>query len=91
MLDLAYLCYDKGMRPNQGQCIGFKIPPVLGGKIEIDNLDIYELTVYQAIMGQIHEQVKDCRWARKLSSLLLPVEMTHKRWRTTLSIAMSLW
>lgn len=42
-----------------GQCFGYKIAPVLGGKFEADNFEPTDLQVHFGILGQIHRQVKD--------------------------------
>ena len=44
-----------------GECYGFEIPPILGGKIEIGNVRPFLIAVYEAITGQIHEQIRKKR------------------------------
>ncbi len=56
MEHIAYRCIESGMRPGQGECLAFKIPPVLGGKIGHENIQVLSLAVYERIMGQIHRQ-----------------------------------
>lgn len=48
-----------GKRLGPGECFGYKIPPVLGGKIEPDNFEPTDLQVHFGILGQVHRQVKD--------------------------------
>jgi Domain of unknown function (DUF1851) len=48
-----------GIKLGPGQCYSYKIPPVLGGKIEASNFDATDLLVHLSILGQIHHQVKD--------------------------------
>jgi hypothetical protein len=47
-----------GVRLGPGQCYGYKLPPVLGGKLEPSNLEPTQLPVHFGILGQIHEQTR---------------------------------
>lgn len=47
-----------GMQPDKDQCLGWKIPPVLGGKLEVANLEIFGMFLYQSLMGQLHRQLQ---------------------------------
>jgi hypothetical protein len=58
MADLAMLCWENGLRPGPNQCLSFKIPPVLSGLLEVDNIEVCDLMVHESISGQIHQQVK---------------------------------
>ncbi len=58
MADLAMLCWERGLRPGPGQCLSFKIPPVLSGPIEVDNIEVCDLMVHESITAQIHRQTK---------------------------------
>lgn len=58
MADLAVLCWEQGLRPGPGQCLSFKIPPVLSGPLEIDNIEVCDLMVHESILAQIHRGVK---------------------------------
>lgn len=51
------LSSGKTLKPQQ--CLGFKIPPALGGKITPDNFEPTPLSVHFSILGQIHLQIKD--------------------------------
>jgi hypothetical protein len=59
MADLAMLCWERGLRPGPGQCLSFKIPPVLSGPLEVDNVEVADLMVHESILAQIHRGVKD--------------------------------
>lgn len=59
MADLAILCWERGLRPGPGQCLSFKIPPVLSGPLEVDNVEVCDLMVHESILAQIHRGVKD--------------------------------
>jgi hypothetical protein len=59
MADLAMLCWERGLRPGPGQCLSFKIPPVLSGPLDVDNVEVCDLMVHESILGQLHQGVKD--------------------------------
>jgi hypothetical protein len=59
MADLAMLCWERGLQPGPGQCLSFKIPPVLSGPLEVDNIEVCDLMVHESITAQIHRQTKD--------------------------------
>jgi hypothetical protein len=44
--------------PTTDQCIGWKLAPILGGEITLDNLQLYFMTVYQWSQGQIHQKIQ---------------------------------
>ena len=50
---------QSGARLTRGQCFGYKVPPVLGGKWEPANFEPTDLSVHFSILGQIHRQVRD--------------------------------
>lgn len=41
-----------------GECYDFKVPPILGGAVGIENVHITSFVVKLHIAGQLHEQVK---------------------------------
>jgi hypothetical protein len=49
--------HARGLRPGPGECYGYKLPPIVGGPVAVDNIEVLLLTVWQSIMGQLHEQV----------------------------------
>jgi len=46
-----------GPEPTEDECLGWKVHPLIGGKFEIGNLQIFSMSVYQSIMGQLHRQL----------------------------------
>ncbi len=52
-------CVAAGLRLGPNQCYGFKIPPVLGGKYEIDNIEVTDLAVHLSFSADIYRQTKD--------------------------------
>lgn len=59
MIPLVDQCVAAGMTPAPSQCYGFKTPPTLGGRYDVANVELSDISVYFAIMGQIHQQIKD--------------------------------
>lgn len=47
-----------GFRPNEAQCVGWRLPPVMGGPFAVTNLQLFDLSVYQHIMGQLLDQLR---------------------------------
>lgn len=48
-----------GVRPGTNECLSFKHPPALGGRIEPDNFETCSVLVHFSIAGQLHRQIKD--------------------------------
>jgi hypothetical protein len=48
-----------GQMPSSDQCLGHRIPLVLGGANELANLETLFLRVWVSLSGQIHEQTKN--------------------------------
>jgi hypothetical protein len=56
---LAGAAFERGLVPSDAQILCFKIPPILGGTFEPENLEVTDLVVALSIAGQLHRQVKD--------------------------------
>jgi hypothetical protein len=52
------IAHRHGLVPAVHECIGWKIPPVLGGPFAKENLEVFSMRVYQHIMGQLHQQLQ---------------------------------
>ena len=59
MADLALLCLERGLRPREGECLSFKIPPVLGGPLDPDNIEVCDLMVHESLTAQLHRGGKE--------------------------------
>ncbi|WP_208855305.1 T6SS immunity protein Tdi1 domain-containing protein [Aquipseudomonas alcaligenes] len=46
-----------GLIPEPNQCLGWKVHPLLGGSFEPANLQLFNMSVYQSLMGQLHRQL----------------------------------
>jgi len=58
MADWVGICRERGLFLSNGQCYGWKVAPVLGRKFEFENIQVFDLLVYECIMGQIHRQLQ---------------------------------
>jgi hypothetical protein len=55
---LVLTLHEKGVVPGPGQCYTFKVPPVLGGKAESDNVEVSNLKAWVSFCAQLHEQLQ---------------------------------
>ncbi len=55
---LAASAEHLGLTPAPGQVYGFKTPPVLGGKLDLANVEVVDFIVGLHLSGQIHNQVR---------------------------------
>jgi hypothetical protein len=49
----------RGKRLAPGQCYSYKVPPMLGGKMELGNFEPTDLLVHCSMFGQIGRQIRD--------------------------------
>jgi hypothetical protein len=59
---LSYIIVDlinQDKIPQRYECYSFIKPPILGGKIEYDNVNVMSLAVNVSIAGQIHRQLEN--------------------------------
>lgn len=59
LIPLVDACRQAGMTPGPGQCYGFKVPPVLGGRYEVANIEPTDLSVHYSFLADIYKQTKD--------------------------------
>ncbi len=55
--DWQIIAARRDLFPTDDQCIGWQIHPLLGGQFQIENLQLFDMYVYQMIMGQFHRQL----------------------------------
>ncbi len=58
MSGLAQAAEAAGLTPGHDQVLSFKTPPVLGGELSPENLEISDFVVTVNVAGQIHDQVR---------------------------------
>jgi len=52
-------CHREGPILGPGQCYMWKIPPILGGKFQHENISVASLRVCQSLMGQLFRQIAE--------------------------------
>ena len=50
---------QSGMRLDAGQIYNFKVPPILGGKYALENVEVTDSAVHFSLTGQICRQAQD--------------------------------
>ena len=58
-IPLVDRCVEAGMPLAAGQCYAYKMLPVLGGKYELDNIYVAQLSEYIPFLADIHHQLRD--------------------------------
>jgi hypothetical protein len=58
-IGLIDACVSAGLRLGPDECYSFKIPPLLGGQYEAENLHPCDLSVHYSFLADIHRQTKD--------------------------------
>ncbi|MEP6505850.1 MAG: hypothetical protein ABJD97_21130 [Betaproteobacteria bacterium] len=46
-----------GLFPTNSECLGWRLHPRIGGKFTSANLQVFDMAVYQSLMGQLHRQL----------------------------------
>jgi len=57
---LVFRCDSEGLLLRKGECYGWKVHPMIGGKFEFANIQTFSLRVYQALMDSycVSETIK---------------------------------
>lgn len=61
LADWQIIAAANGMQPGKDECLGWRIHPVLGGKFEVANLQVFNMAVYQSMMGHLHSRIAGLR------------------------------
>lgn len=56
--DLLGDLLESGVELSEGQCFGYRLPPIVGGTREIDNFEPTDLVIHFSICGQIGEKTQ---------------------------------
>jgi hypothetical protein len=59
MIPLVDRLVAAGMELKPGECYGFKMPPVFGGKYSVENCAVLPIADLLGAYGSIHEQLRD--------------------------------
>jgi hypothetical protein len=58
LADMAEVLWEQGVRPEPHQCYGYKLPPVLGGGLGLENIQLFDREIYMSLQGQLHRQLR---------------------------------
>lgn len=53
----ADIAISHGLCPDTNECLGWKLPPILGGPFSTENIQVFSLSVYQSLSGQLFRQL----------------------------------
>ena len=71
MAALAMAAELQGMVPSDGQVLGFKVAPILGGAIVVENIEVIDFVVSVNLAGQLHQQVRNMPPGTRISGFTL--------------------
>lgn len=57
----------KNLHLSAGECYDFKLPPVLGGTVDIENIHAINFVVKLHVAGQLHEQLRNVPEGTRIS------------------------
>ena len=60
---------NSGVVLKEGQCYGWKVPPCLGGKEDVENVEPTDVPVHVSIQGQLHEQTRTMAPGTKIEAV----------------------
>ena len=53
----AEIALTHGIEPNYEECLGWKVLPIMGAPIALENICVYPLMAYQTINGEVFRQI----------------------------------
>lgn len=74
MAGLVESLLDNGIALELGQCYGYKLPPIVGGQLEVENIEPTDIVIHQSLLSQIHEQTRNLPEGTKISRFLVDGE-----------------
>jgi hypothetical protein len=74
MAGLALAALESGLNIGEGQCLDFKVSPVLSGPLTVENIDVMSFALSLDIAGQIMKQIKDLPPGTKIDKITIDGE-----------------
>ena len=74
MAGLVESLLECGMVLGPGECYGYKLPPIVGGQLEVENIEPTNIVIHQSLLSQIHEQTRNLPEGTKISRFLVDGE-----------------
>jgi len=68
---LALAAAERGLVPGTRQVYAYSTPPVLGGPVSVDNVEVMDFVVWLSLTGQIHDQVRNLPPGTRISGFTL--------------------
>ncbi|UTT63839.1 T6SS immunity protein Tdi1 domain-containing protein [Microcella humidisoli] len=59
MVELATAATGLNLHPGEDEILSFTVPPMLGGPLSADNVEVSDMVVSVNLYGQIHEQTRN--------------------------------
>jgi hypothetical protein len=59
LAEVALAAEQRGLTPGREQVYGFTLPPVLGGPMDVEHVEIIDFVVSLYIAGQLHAHVRE--------------------------------
>lgn len=57
--DWANIAISSGLVPKQDECIGWKIAPILGGDFNLENIQLFPMSVYQLVTAGLFRHIAE--------------------------------
>jgi hypothetical protein len=54
LADWVEICIERSLLLARNQCYGWIKSPILGAQFEFSNIQVFDLIVYESLMGQVH-------------------------------------
>ena len=74
MAGLVESLLECGMVLGPGECYGYKLPPIVGGQLEVENIEPTDIVIHQSLLSQIHEQTRNLPEGTKINKFLIDGE-----------------
>jgi hypothetical protein len=72
MIPLVDRCVSAGMVLVDNQCYGYKLPPLFGGKYDVENLYPADLSAHYSFLADIFRQTRDLPDGTRIRLVLAP-------------------
>jgi hypothetical protein len=56
--DWVTIAAGNGLVPDESQCLGWKVHPILGAEFSIANIGLFSTRIYHSVLGQLFRQIR---------------------------------
>jgi hypothetical protein len=71
LAEVALAAGQRGLTPGHDQVYGFTVPPVFGGPMDVEHVEIIDFVVSLYIAGHLHAQVRDLPPGTQISGITI--------------------